>query len=80
MAMNSTVLAADILARWRADPQCGFSADLSDEQLDLLKAHIKAFAEAIIYHIQTNAQVAVASVSGVQVGPGVSGPGAGVIT
>ncbi len=40
---------------------------------------IDVISEAIVEHITTQAQVVVASVSGVTTGPGVSGPGAGTI-
>lgn len=43
------------------------------------KAIWDAIALAIITHIQVNGTVVVVSVSGVTVGPGVSGPGAGTI-
>lgn len=39
-----------------------------------------ALATAIVAHIQANAVVVVASVSGVTTGGGVSGPGAGTVT
>lgn len=38
-----------------------------------------AVCGAIVTYIQTNAQVAVVSVSGVTTGPGVSGPGTGTV-
>ena len=43
-------------------------------------ALFRALAQAIVTHIQTQAQVTVVSVSGVTTGPGVSGPGLGTIS
>lgn len=44
------------------------------------QAIFRAIGNAITTHITANAVVAVASVSGVTTGPGVSGPGAGTVS
>ena len=82
MAMNAALLSADILARWKADPACGFSSPLSTAQNAILKAQADAIAAAMIAHVTAFAvvTVTVASVGGVTTGAGVSGPGTGTGT
>lgn len=84
MAMNPAALSTDIQARWIADPACGFIStehgSLSTEQRARIKALADAVAAAVVGHITSLAVVAVASVSGVMIGGGVSGPGAGTIS
>jgi len=59
-------------------------AGLSDTQKENTALVWQTIANQIVTHIQSNAQVstnvAVASVSGVTTGPGVSGPGTGTGT
>ena len=74
MAMSGTVLGDAIKAAVDAvvaDTVAGANPDRT--------ALFRAIGAAIVTHITANATVAVtvASVSGVTVGPGVSGPGAG---
>jgi hypothetical protein len=82
--LDSTVLSADILARWRADPACGLSSPLTAAQEAMLKAQTDAIAAAVVAHLQAAAVVSgfvtVKSVSGVTTGPGISGPGVGSLS
>lgn len=66
--MNGDVLGAALKAAVDA------VADKTDRD-----ALFKAMGDAIVLHIQTNAAVTVTSVSGVTIGTGVSGPGAGTV-
>jgi hypothetical protein len=79
MALNATVLGSLMYATVTADSANGFSATLTADQQNLLRALFNDLATAIVSHIQANGQVIVASVSGVTTGPGVSGPGTGTI-
>lgn len=80
MALNATVLSADIVARWAADPNCGFSSPMSAQQTAIVKALADAVAAAVVAHLQVAAVVTVTSVSGVTPGAGVSGPGVGSVS
>lgn len=69
MAMNSVTLATAIKAALGLNPATDAEAIAAWD----------AISAEIISHIQANAVVTVASVSGVTVGTGVSGPGTGTI-
>lgn len=71
MVMNPTALRASIITK--------IEAATGNILPDVATTVWQAVAEAVIEHIVTFGQVtvAVASVSGVTTGPGVSGPGAG---
>lgn len=79
MALNAATLASAIKTRLESEE--GF--DLSDEYCKT-GGVIDIIAEEIVSHITNNAvvssTVSVTSVSGVTVGAGVSGPGAGTAT
>lgn len=70
MAMNGDALGDAIKAAVDALP---------DPKTDRT-AIFRAMGNAIVAHIQANAQVAVTSVTGVTTGGGVSGPGTGTIS
>ncbi|HNR90660.1 MAG TPA: hypothetical protein PKM65_20155 [Spirochaetota bacterium] len=75
MALNGDALGQAVLAKIAA---------LSPEQKQNTEAVWKAIGNGIVDYIKANAQVSstvnVASVSGVQTGTGVSGPGTGTAT
>jgi len=73
MVMNGDVLGTAIAAAIG-------TAGLESAEITALETKWKTIATQIITHISTNAVVAVASVSAVTVGTGVSGPGAGTIS
>lgn len=57
----------------------GLASPIGQQNPAMRDAIYRALGEAIVEYIQTNATVAVASVSGVTPGGGVSGPGTGVV-
>lgn len=71
MALNGDTLGLALSAAVQA---------LSQAQKENLDTVWKTIGNAIVDHIKTNAVVTVSSVSGVTVGGGVSGPGAGTIS
>lgn len=80
MALNAATLGTAIYNALIAQPNIGYSSPLSAAQVLQVQALANAIALAVVAHITANAQVVVASVSGVTVGAGVSGPGTGTIT
>lgn len=74
MPLNPTLLGTQLLAA--VDQAVASSPAATPLQR---KAVWDAIALAIVTHIQINGTVVVASVTGVTTGPGVSGPGTGVI-
>lgn len=77
MAMNGDILGQQIIAAIDGELASQPTANAVQRE-----AIWKAVGRAIVLHIQTSGAVTVtvASVSGVTVGPGVSGPGAGTGT
>lgn len=71
MAMNGGALGSQI----KTAIEAAFGVELPESSGDAWDA----IGNAIVAHIQANAQVVVASVSGVTTGGGVSGPGTGTI-
>lgn len=74
MALSGTVLGA--LIKTNVDAVVAAKPPNSPISRDEL---FQAIGNAIVTHITANAQVIVASVSGVTTGPGTSGPGTGTI-
>lgn len=72
MALNGTAMKNAVMA--------SIQSATGNELPEIAETVWQAVCDAIVTYITTNAVVNVASVSGVTVGAGVSGPGLGVIT
>ena len=62
--LSASVLSADILTRWKADPNSGLSSPLSSEQDAQLKSLTDAVAAAVVTHLTTAAVVVGSSATG----------------
>jgi hypothetical protein len=71
MALNSTIMCQQVISA--IESATGNTIPPGSQ------AVWQAVCNAIVAHIVNNAQVVVASVSGVTTGPGVSGPGTGTV-
>jgi len=78
MPMNPATLKAAIKSGLIATYTAAESATMSKE--DFADRVAATIADEVVSHIAANATVSVTSVSGVQTGPGVSGPGTGSVS